>query len=134
MRRVWINFLLLVAAIFCFIFLFSLGILYKFVALAFSIKEKRVEEFLADTFINLALSIDLSGNVVCKEFFDILLRKKEGFAFGLPDMTISECLGINQANKTLTFWGRILTKILDKIDPQHCFNSINAHNQKYINI
>jgi hypothetical protein len=77
-------------------------------------------------FLNLALSIDQLGNALCRELFNkTLIKSNSSHIFGNPDETISSVLGKNKRDSTLTFTGKILASILDKIDENHCVNSID---------
>lgn len=71
-----------------------------------------------------AISIDQFANTAFQEFWNITLKKKEGYKFGNPDETISGVLGKNKQNKTLSKVGIILDKILDFLDNNHSINSI----------
>jgi 8-oxo-dGTP diphosphatase len=73
----------------------------------------------------IATSIDASGNVVCKDLFNLTLINKKGYKFGNRKETISSVLGKNQRDNTLRKAGIILSKLLDLIDPNHCINSID---------
>lgn len=77
-------------------------------------------------FLSIATSIDASGNVVCKDLFNLALKQKRGYVFGNRKETISSVLGKNQRDKTLTDTGRLIAFILDKIDKDHCLKSIDG--------
>ena len=77
-------------------------------------------------FLSIAISIDASGNVVCKDLFNLILIHKGGYEFGKRKETISSVLGKNQRDGTLTDMGKAVAFILDKIDPNHCANSIDS--------
>lgn len=68
----------------------------------------------------IALSIDQLGNVICSRLFNATL----GNGFGSEDETISSVLGKNKAKNTLTFLGKTLAFILNKIDKKHVEKSI----------
>ena len=53
------------------------------------------------------------------------LKSKKGYEFGKRKETISSVLGKNQRDKTLTFTGKAIAFILDKIDKNHCQKSID---------
>ena len=85
--------------------------------------------------MKMAISVDQLGNVTCVSVFNrILVRdrlcdKKTGLMrsferFGNPDETISSVLGKNKIAGTLTWLGRAIAWILDKIDDNHCVKSI----------
>tara|TARA_Y100000296_G_C5010600_1_gene174895 strand:- start:236 stop:613 length:378 start_codon:yes stop_codon:yes gene_type:complete len=78
-------------------------------------------------FYRTAMSIDRFANVNAAELFNDIFIKKGGYKFGHPDETISSVIGKNQRDKTLTRFGRFLRRILDKIEPNHCLDSINEN-------
>ena len=76
-------------------------------------------------FYSTARSIDLFGNVIGAGLFNDTLRKEDGYKFGRRGETISSVLGKNHRDRTLTSTGRILRKILDFIEKDHCLKSID---------
>ncbi|WP_396179817.1 hypothetical protein [Flavobacterium sp.] len=80
---------------------------------------------LDDQFLAIATSIDASGNVVCMDLFNLLLKQKTGYSFGNRRETISSVLGKNQRDGTLTKLGVFVAYVLDKIDKNHCLKSID---------
>jgi hypothetical protein len=72
----------------------------------------------------IALGIDQLGNVVCSHLFNLTLIKQNGYKFGDEDETISSVIGKNKLKNTLTYTGKILDLLLDKIDKDHSINSI----------
>jgi len=72
-----------------------------------------------------ARAIDVFANVNGAEFFDAIFIRDGGYKFGNPKETISSVIGKNQVNNTLSIAGKILRWMLDKIDKDHCINSIN---------
>jgi hypothetical protein len=71
-----------------------------------------------------ALNLDKFGNREFRAFLNLSMQKN-GYQFGNPNETISSALGKNERDKTLTKCGRILVKILDIIDKNHCKKSIS---------
>lgn len=71
-----------------------------------------------------AVNIDKFGNREFRTLWNLTLRKQTGYEFGNINETISSVLGKNQRDGTLTTTGKILAKILDIIDKDHCKNSI----------
>jgi len=108
-------YLLVILAILLFIIFAPIG---WFVALFFKGRK--------DYFWRVALSIDQTGNVVCGKLFDLTLRKKEGYAFGEVDRTISYALGRNKIMNTLTKTGKALDWLLDIIDKEHTLNAVKS--------
>lgn len=76
-------------------------------------------------FYSTARHIDLFGNVIAADLFNDVLIKKSGYRFGKRGETISSVLGKNIKTHTLTRAGKLLVKILDFIETDHCINSIN---------
>tara|TARA_Y100001980_G_C14366904_1_gene173050 strand:+ start:311 stop:700 length:390 start_codon:yes stop_codon:yes gene_type:complete len=83
------------------------------------------KKMLAVWFYRTAREIDLFANVVGAEFWNSVFITNGGYKFGNPKETISSVLGKNQRDKTLTLLGDALRWILDRIDEDHCLNSIN---------
>lgn len=105
--------------------LFPLGLLITFVINLYKRRWKFSFKRLDEQFLSIAISIDSSGNVICQDLFNLLLKQKQGYDFGNRKETISSALGKNQRKKTLTGLGRLIAFVLDKIDKNHCANSID---------
>lgn len=116
--------LAIIALIMAFI-LFPVGLMITFFVNLYKRRWKFSFSRLDDQFLSIATSIDTSGNVVCKDLFNVCLKKKNGYEFGKRKETISSVLGKNQRDKTLTFMGKSIAFILDKIDKNHCAKSID---------
>lgn len=80
--------------------------------------------FLTATLYSLALGLDQIGNAVCRDMFNRLLIKENGYKFGKVQETISSVLGKNQMLDTLSLWGWILVSILELFEGDHCLKSI----------
>ena len=76
-------------------------------------------------FRDTALSLDIFGNREYRASLNKYLITSKGYRFGQQGETISSVLGKNELTKTLTRQGRLLVRILNKIDRNHCFNSID---------
>lgn len=76
-------------------------------------------------FLDSAASLDRWGNREYRRLFNKLLIKNNGYNFGNINETISSVLGKNQRDNTLSKCGVILVKILDFLDKDHCYKSIN---------
>jgi hypothetical protein len=74
----------------------------------------------------IAVSIDQLINKVCKELFNDILIKKEGYSFGKVDETISSVLGRNVLRGTLSSTGKVLVKFIDLLDKDHCVKHIEG--------
>ena len=76
-------------------------------------------------FLDTAINIDRFGN---REFrFSLnkyLITENSPFQFGNINETISSVLGKNQMFGHLTKFGKVICKILDTIDKNHCEKSI----------
>lgn len=117
--------LAIVALIMAFV-LFPLGLIITFIVNLYKRKWKFSLKRLDDQFLSIATSIDTSGNVVCKDLFNVCLKKKGGYEFGNRKETISSVLGKNKRDGTLTKIGKLVAWILDKIDKNHCIKSIDV--------
>lgn len=73
---------------------------------------------------DMGLAKDILGNITGRYLFNDLLRKKDGYPFGRKFETISSALGKNQRINKLTFAGKYLCWVLDKLDKDHCKKSI----------
>lgn len=78
----------------------------------------------ANYFKSSAVNLDRFGNYEFRTLFNLTLRKKEGYEFGNFEETISSVLGKNERDRTLSRTGKILVRILDAIDKDHCKKSI----------
>lgn len=117
---------LALVSVFLAMILFPLGLLITFFINLYkrrwSFSFKRLDE----QFLSIATSVDASGNVVCKDLFNLILIKKGGYEFGKRKETISSVLGKNQRDGTLTGLGIWVANTLDRIDPNHCLKSIDS--------
>nr|WP_153852095.1 hypothetical protein [Ornithobacterium rhinotracheale] len=75
-------------------------------------------------FKSTAINIDRFGNREFRATWNKYLRAENGYAFGDERETISSALGKNERDNTLTKCGRILCKILNTLDKNHCKKSI----------
>jgi hypothetical protein len=74
--------------------------------------------------MRIAVSIDQTGNVFCKELFNDALIYPKGHRFGNEDETISSVLGKNKLSNTLTWAGKLLDRILNVFEKDHSVISI----------
>lgn len=72
----------------------------------------------------ISIAKDRYGNVVGQYVFNFVFIKKNGYRFGNGKETISSVIGKNRMLGTLTTFGLGLYKILNKIQPYHCEDSI----------
>jgi 8-oxo-dGTP diphosphatase len=105
--------------------LFPLGLVLTFFVNLYKRRWSFSFKRLDQQFLSIATSIDASGNVVCKDLFNLILKQKGGVDFGNRIETISSVLGKNKRDGTLTRTGKAVAFILDKIDTNHCLKSID---------
>ena len=74
-----------------------------------------------------AVAIDRFGNYQYHSLFSTWFVKENGYKHGNINETISSVLGKNQRDETLTKFGMLITKILDRMDENHCKKSINEN-------
>lgn len=82
-----------------------------------------------------AMALDAFAGENYRTFWNLYLKKEDGYNFGVHGEMISSALGKNEVDKTLSekgkgklsswFYGVMLVKILNKIDPEHCKNAID---------
>ena len=106
--------------------LFPIGLAITFLTNLYKRRWKFSFKRLDQQLLSIATSVDTSGNVVCKDLFNLILKHKGGVEFGNRKETISSVLGKNQRDSTLTGTGRLIAFVLDKIDPNHCLKSIDS--------
>ena len=75
-------------------------------------------------FRSTALSIDIWANREFRTLWNDKLKIASGYKFGRENETISSALGKNERDKTLSKTGKLLVKILDFLDKNHCIKSI----------
>lgn len=73
-------------------------------------------------FMDIAVSNDATGNVVCDDLFNLIMIKAGSYQFGNRKETISSVFGKNLQNGTLTWFGNIIVLLLTK---KHCIDSID---------
>lgn len=118
-----VELLLLIVASILFLVFAPLGIITRLILIF--VKDSR-EKFtkLSDYPYGIAHTIDILGNIVCGDLFNITMIKHGGYKFGTRTETISSALGKNKQTNTLTKLGKCIANILDLIDPNHCIKSI----------
>lgn len=82
-----------------------------------------------------AMALDAFAGENYRTFWNLYLKKEEGYNFGVHGEMISSALGKNEHDKTLSekgtgrlsrrFYGERLVKILNKLDNDHCKNAID---------
>lgn len=106
--------------------LFPIGLLVTFFINLYKRKWELSFKRLDQQLLSIATSVDASGNVICKDLFNITLIKEPGYKFGNRRETISSVLGKNQVSSTLTKTGLVIVFLLDKTEKDHCFKSIDS--------
>ena len=81
---------------------------------------------LSDFFLEVAISIDNTGNVMMQHLLNdlLLMKRPETYNFGNKKETISSVIGKNSLTNTLSPLGKALNAFLNWIDKDHSFNSI----------
>ena len=116
--------LLFITSVILFLILVPIGIIWGVVEAFWNRGFKNGLKRIDELFLNMALAVDVFGNISAREIFNDVLIKECGYKFGKPGETISSVLGKNYRDKTLTKAGMVLRNILHKIDPNHSINSI----------
>ncbi|MBB4117853.1 hypothetical protein GGR32_000125 [Mesonia hippocampi] len=116
--------LLIVLALFLFVVITPLALLWKIGVSITNPNRKAVDVFagMATYFVEIAASFDQLGNAAFSGFLNWLCiaQEKESYKFGDKDETISEVLGWNYRLNSLSKFGKTLVKFLDFLDRQHC--------------
>ena len=82
-----------------------------------------------------AMALDAFAGENYRTFWNLYLKKEDGYNFGVHGEMISSALGKNEHDGTLSekgtgklsswFYGIKLVKILNKLDKDHCKNAID---------
>ena len=82
-----------------------------------------------------AKALNSFGNRNYRTLWNDIFKKPEGYKFGVDGEMMSSALGKNEVDKTLTkkgekglvkyVFGERMVRILNKLDPNHCFNAID---------
>ncbi len=115
-----INLLLALVSVFLFLLLEPISFVY-----VIFIKEKFQFGRLSGYWRDFAVAVDRFGNYQYRSLLNKFLVSENAYQFGDFRETISSVLGKNERDKTLSPLGRLLVKILDKLDKDHCRKSIN---------
>lgn len=73
----------------------------------------------------IAIAKDQYANGLMSVVFNTIMIKEGGYCFGNIDETISSVIGKNYKTSTLTFFGKGIYVILDKIDYLHSIKAID---------
>jgi hypothetical protein len=76
-------------------------------------------------FLSTAKNLDIFANREFRAFWNSVLIESDGYQFGKEGETLSSALGKNQRLEKLKPKGRWLVRQLNRIDENHCLESIN---------
>ena len=116
------SFILFFIAIVLLITTAPIGFFYALLRQLFFDKLKTLSEF----FLEVAISIDNTGNVMMQHLLNdlLLMKRPTTYYFGNKKETISSVIGKNSLTNTLSPLGKALNAFLNWIDKDHSFNSI----------
>ena len=117
--RLFTSLGLLITAILLSLVLVPLGLLSSLIQCIRLWSWTKAVNYVENILLSVAISIDLMGNVACKDFFNQTMLKRGGHPFGSNYETISKVLGINKSRETLTDFGRALANLLNFVDHNH---------------
>ena len=123
-ERFLLSIVLLVVALVLFLILAPIGVIYGIGASFVRVKMLEGIKKIGKYFLTIAVSIDQTGNVFCKELFNDALIYPKGHSFGNEDETISSVLGKNKLSNTLTWAGKTLDWVLNIFERDHSVISI----------
>jgi hypothetical protein len=118
-----IGFILFLLALILFLLTTPIGLLYSIIYRLEWKSWKALGEYL----LEVAISIDQSGNVIMQDLLNGLFILRGGYKFGNRDETISSVIGKNKSANTLAPLGKLLATVLDGIDSGHSLNSIDYY-------
>lgn len=121
MGKILINFILFIVSIILTILLFIPNILHFLYSFRWGSVIRRTQVY----FLSSALAIDIMDNTMYKNLLNDWFIKKNSYKFGVRGESVSSALGKNQCIKGLTYLGRGLASVLDIIQKDHCWISIN---------
>ena len=116
------SFLLFCIAIVLLITTAPIGFFYTLLRQLFFGKLKMLSVY----FLEVAISIDNSGNVMMQYLLNdlLLIKRPTTYYFGNKKETISSVIGKNSLTNTLSPLGKAMNAFLNWIDKDHSFNSI----------
>lgn len=117
------GFILFFVALILSCVLYPIGIVYTILKLIFTMTFLKIFKRLNNLFYIIAYSIDQLGNVICQDLFNDIFITKDGYKFGNPDQTVSEVLGLNKLNGTLSKFGLRFSNFLNWLDKNHVENA-----------
>jgi len=136
----------IISAIILLIILFPIGVIYSLLIQPFiHFKKYNVFKYLYnfiyqiiyvifDTFHQVAIYIDIIGNIVIGDLMEICVLKDKNIIdtwFGKKEHTISQSLGELEINGKLNKFGIFITKLASKVfEDNHCINAYNHYINK----
>ena len=117
-----VNFILVILAKLLYLAVEPINFFYVILA-----KKKFTWKRLDGYFREEAVAIDRFGNSQYRSLFNAWFVAENGYQHGNINETISSVLGKNELYGRLTKAGKILVSILNFIDKDHCFKSINEN-------
>jgi len=117
------GFILFIISFIAGLITFQLGIIYRVIRLIFTFNWK---EFNND-FKDIAISIDQTLNTVLKPILNNLLIKnsnRKEYNFGDMDETVSYVIGINYIYNNLTWFGKLMRKMLYSFEKDHVIKAV----------
>jgi hypothetical protein len=116
------NIILYIAAVVLTVLLFIPGIIHAiYAAIRWGSFYMRINYY----FLNSAVSIDIMCNSLFSPLLNDWFLRKNGYHFGKKGETISSALGKNQCVNGLTYMGKGLAGILNLLQKDHCWISID---------
>jgi len=135
MKKILINLLLVLIAKLLILVCGSIALVYfhiKMLIWLFRFGWSKTRDYMVEYYWLMALSIDQTGGVICKDWFnDWMLKDSKVYKYGHPDQTVSHVTGVNNKKNNLRLIGRVLAKILNFIDKNHVEKA--AVNEQYTN-
>lgn len=126
--KFFIGIILLAASLVLLVILSPWGISEMLISLFWKRRFLKGLRALGDLFLLFATVVDVMGNVVLQYPLNRIMNTKEGYRFGSRFDTISYVLGHGVVNGTLSKYGLMLCKVLDKFENDHCINAYLSRN------
>lgn len=82
-------------------------------------------------FQSTARNLDIFGANEFRTLWNTILIQKNGVKFQGDNRTISFYLGANQANNSLSKFGKLIAFICDLLDENHCQRAFEIEQQKF---
>jgi hypothetical protein len=125
MKRLIVNIILLIVAIFLLSTIGVFGAIFGIIWSAKNFNKVSFIKYWTDTIYSINIGIDRIGNVVLGPCLNSwVLIDKTGYSFGSVNDTISRVLAVNYFMNNITTFGKILVWILEKIDKNHMNKSL----------